>query len=205
MKKTCLWMVMASLLPMAASAQDNMSEDRVSLGIKIRAGGRYDNVRMCVATPAGTKIGPAMDVSFVTEWGLGDDLVLSLDLPVMRPILFATTFQMLQFEPDLTLKFVRRQSDRVDLVVGPSLGFSLHYGPDYLSESGGDLRGPSFFALGPRVGAFFGLDLKRPNGDFDFQLGFSPYVTPLYSINDPDSHEGLVVGGSLDGLFRFHR
>jgi len=205
MKKIGLWIVIASLLPMAASAQENLSENTVYFGIKISAGGRYDDVRMCVATPAGTRIGPAMDVSFVTEWGLGENLVLSLNLPVLRPILFATKFDMLQFEPDVTLKFVRRQSDRIDLVAGPSLGISLHYGPDYRSESEGDLRGPSFFALGPRMGAYAGVDFKRPNGDFDFQLGFSPYVTPLFSINDPGSHEGLVVGGSLDALFRFHR
>jgi len=205
MKKIGLWIVIASLLPMAASAQENLSENTVYFGIKISAGGRYDDVRMCVATPAGTRIGPAMDVSFVTEWGLGENLVLSLNLPVLRPILFATAFDMLQFEPDVTLKFVRRQSDRIDLVAGPSLGISLHYGPDYRSESEGDLRGPSFFALGPRMGAYAGVDFKRPNGDFDFQLGFSPYVTPLFSINDPGSHEGLVVGGSLDALFRFHR
>ena len=98
MKKIGLWIVIASLLPMAASAQENLSENTVYFGIKISAGGRYDDVRMCVATPAGTKIGPAMDVSFVTEWGLGDNLVLSLNLPVLRPILFATKFDMLQFD-----------------------------------------------------------------------------------------------------------
>ena len=209
MKRTWLWIVLASLLvsffPMAASAQNHLSENTVSFGFKIRAGGRYDDVRMCVATPAGTKIGPAMDVSFVTEWVLRDNLILSLNLPVFRPILFATKFHMLQFEPDLTLKFVRKQSDQIDLVAGPSLGFSLHYGPDYRSEPDGDLRGPSFFALGPRVGAYFGMNFNRPNEEFDFQLGLSPYVTPLFSIDDPDSHRGLVVGGSLDGLFRFNR
>lgn len=203
MKMMSLWIVFASFLPMEITAQEHLSEGTVVFGIKIRAGGRYDDVRMCVATSAGTKIGPARDVSFITEWGLSEDLVLSLNLPVLRPILFATKFDMLQFEPDLTLKFVRQQSDRIDLVAGPSLGISLHYGPDYRSESDGDLRGPSFFAMGPRVGAYFGIDFKRPKKPFDFQLGFSPYVTPLFSIDDPDSHKGLVVGGSLDALFRF--
>jgi hypothetical protein len=63
---------------------------------------------MCVATTAGTKIGPAMDVSFVTEWVLRDNLVLSLSVPVLRPILFATKFEMLQSESDLTLKSVQQ-------------------------------------------------------------------------------------------------
>jgi len=204
MKKSLLWIFIAAFLPIAASAQDNLSGDAVIFGIKVRAGGRYDNVRMCVATPAGEKIGPAMDVSFFTELGLSGNKFLSINVPVMRPILFAAQFDMLQFEPDVTLKFVAKQGDRIDLVAGPSLGVSLHYGPDYLSESDGDLRGPSFFALGPMVGAYFGIDFKRPNETFNFQLGFSPYVTPLFSINDPDSHKGLVVGGSLDALFRFN-
>jgi hypothetical protein len=205
MKIRCLWIVIASFLPMAVSAQDNLSEDSVIIGFKISLGGRHDDVRMCVATPAGTKLGPAMDVSFFAEFGLSDDVILSINLPVLRPLLFATKFDMLQFEPDATLKFVVQQGDKMDLVAGPTLGFSLHYGPDYLSELDGDLRGPSFFALGPRVGAYFGVDFKRPDKPFDFQLGFSPYVTPLFSINDPDSHKGLVVGGSLDTLFRFNR
>ena len=203
MKRMCLWIFVATFLPIAASAQDNRSEDTVVFGIKIRAGGRYDDVRMCVATSAGTKIGPAMDVSFFTEFGLRDDLILSINLPVLRPILFATKFHMLQFEPDATLKFVRQQGEKIDLVAGPSLGVSLHYGPDYRSESDGDLRGPSFFALGPRFGAYLGVDFKRSGESSNFQLGFSPYVTPLFSINDPDSHKGVVVGGSLDALFFF--
>lgn len=49
-----------------------------------------------------------MDVSFVTEWVLRGNLILSLNVPVLRPILFATKFDMLQFESDLTLKFVQR-------------------------------------------------------------------------------------------------
>jgi hypothetical protein len=190
---------------MVASAQEIPSENKVAFGIKIRAGGRHDDVRMCVATPAGSKLGPAMDVSFVTEFGLSDDLVLSLNVPVLRPLLFATKFDMLQFEPDVTLKFVVRQGESRDLVAGPSLGVSLHYGPDFRSESDGDLRGPSFFALGPRVGAYLGVNFKRPKESFDFQLGFSPYLTPLFSVNDPESHRGRVLGASLDGFFRFHR
>lgn len=205
MKTSILWFVIASLLPMAASAQEVLSKNTVTFGIKIRAGGRHDDVRMCVATPAGSKLGPAMDVSFVTEFVLSDDLVLSLNVPVLRPLLFATKFDMLQFEPDVTLKFVVKQGERRDLVAGPSLGVSLHYGPDFESELDGDLRGPSFFAMGPRVGAYVGVNFKRPSESFDFQLGFSPYVTPLFSIKDPESHQGRVVGGSLDALFRFNR
>jgi hypothetical protein len=205
MKTLGLWFLIASFLPMAAYAQRIPSENTVTFGIKIRAGGRHDDVRMCVATPAGSKLGPAMDVSFITEFGLSNDLVLSLNVPVLRPILFATRFNMLQFEPDVTLKFLVKEGERRELVAGPSLGVSLHYGPDFRSELDGDLRGPSFFALGPRVGAYVGVNFKRPGKSFGFQLGFSPYVTPLFSINDPESHQGRVVGGSLDALFHFNR
>lgn len=205
MKTTVLWIAIASFLPMAASAQIIPSENTVTFGIKISAGGRHDDVRMCVATPAGSKLGPAMDISFITEFGLSDDLVLSVNVPVLRPLLFATKFDMLQFEPDVTLKIVVRQGESRDLVAGPSLGFSLHFGPDFRSEPDGDLRGPSFFALGPRVGAYVGVNFKRPSDSFDFQFGISPYVTPLFSINDPESHQGRVVGGSLDALILFSR
>lgn len=205
MKNRCLWVVLAFLVPMVASAQATPLEDDVRFGVKIRVGGRHDDVRMCVATPAGSKLGPAMDVSFVTEFGLSDDLVLSLNLPVLRPLLFAARFGMLQFEPDATLKFVVQEGERRDLVAGPSLGVSLHYGPDFRSELDGELRGPSFFALGPRVGAYLGVNFRRPNESFDFQLGVSPYVTPLFSINDPQSHRGRVIGGSLDALFLSNR
>jgi hypothetical protein len=205
MRTKCLWIVIASFLPTAASSQEIPSENTVTFGIKISAGGRHDDVRMCVATAAGSKLGPAMDVSFVTAFGLGDDLVLSLNVPVLRPLLFAAKFDMLQFEPDITLKFVAKQGERRDLVAGPSLGVSLHYGPDFQSELEGDLRGPSFFALGPRVGAYVGVNFKRPSESFGFELGISPYVTPLFSVNDPEAHRGRVVGGSLDALFRFNR
>jgi hypothetical protein len=29
-------------------------------------------------------------------------------------------------------------------------------------------------------------------------------VTPLFSVNDPQDHQGIVVGGMLEGHFRFH-
>jgi len=170
----------------------------VVLGVRITLGGRYDNVRRCVVTPKGTPGGPAADVQFFAEVPLSADLRLTFNLPVMRPILFAAAFQVLQFEPDVTLTWRRRASDSIDWIVGPSLGVSLHYGPDYLS----DLSGPKFFALGPTVGAYVGLDFKR-SGTFNFQLGLHPYVTPLFGVSDPAGHKGVVVGAMLEGPFRF--
>jgi len=182
---------------------DIAANDPMLFGFKIRIGGRYDNVRKCVASKTGTKGGPAADISAFAEFPAGSGTLVHVDLPIMRPILFAAAFHMLQFEPTVALKFSDRSSNKVGWVAGPALGVSLHYGPDYNSETSGPGRTPDFFAIGPIVGAYAGLDFRRPGKAFNFQLGFSPYVTPLFSIGDPQNHRGVVIGGLLDGLFRF--
>jgi hypothetical protein len=50
----------------------------------------------------------------------------------------------------------------------------------------------------------FGVKV-RIGGRYDNvrQLGISPYVTPLFGIGDPQNHRGVVIGGLVDGLFRF--
>jgi hypothetical protein len=191
------------LLATTAVSAAAHAEEPPALGFKVSAGGRYDDVRLCVVTGQGVKGGPAGDISFVAEFGSVKNVLFSLDVPVFRPILFATSFDMLQFEPDVTAKFIYPKQEKLAFVVGPSLGFSLHYGPDYQSSAHGSGRGPSFFAMGPRVGGYFGLDFKRPQQTFNFQLGLHPYVTPLFGVSDPADHKGVVVGGSLDLLFRF--
>ena len=188
----------------AAQATDTVdNSEQVIFGFKISAGGRYDNVRMCVATPPGTKGGPALDISFFTEIGLKKNVSLLVNVPVMRPVLFATAFKMLQFEPEVSLLFRKVTDGNVDVIAGPSLGMTFHYGPDYTSDLNGSERGPSFFAMGPKIGGFAGVDFKRPGEKFNFMLGVSPYVSPLFGINDAQDHKGVVIGGSLDGLFRF--
>lgn len=178
--------------------------DEFIFGVKVRLGGRYDNVRMCVASDPGTPGGPAADVSVFAEFPVASDTSLHIDLPVFRPIMFAAAFHMLQFEPTVTLKFRPAQGDDVTFVVGPTLGVSLHYGPDYKSATDNPDRGSSFFALGPIVGGYLGLDFPRPGQAFNFELGISPYVMPMWGISDPDNHRGVVIGGLLDGLFRFN-
>ncbi len=186
-----------------STAQLAEPEDQIIFGLKLRAGGRYDDVRMCVGSPAGVKGGPAADISFFTEFGVSEKMSVSFNIPIMRPILFGAAFKMLQLEPEASLNFrIEREGD-VDVIVGPSLGVTLHYGPDYKSERSGVGRGPSFFAMGPRVGGYVGLDFKRPGETFNFQLGLSPYIAPLFAIDDPENHRGVVVGGMLDGQFRF--
>ena len=173
------------------------------IGPKIRMGGRFDNIRMCVATPSGTKGGPAADVSLSTEIALNKTISLDIDLPVFRPLMFGLAFDMLQFEPSVTLKFRRMGNGSADLVGGPTLGISLHYGPDYRSESSGDGRTASFFAMGPMLGGYVGVDFKRPSRKFNLQLGVTPYVEPLFGVNDSRNHRGVVVGGLLDLQLRF--
>jgi hypothetical protein len=193
-------------LPGIASARqmaDSGDENQVIFGVMVSAGGRYDDVRMCVATPPGTRGGPAMDISVFTEIGLKKNVSLLVNLPVMRPILFGAAFRMLQFEPEASLLFRKVSDGKADFVAGPTVGVIFHYGPDYRSESKGDNRGDSFFAMGPKLGGYVGVDFKRPGKKMNFQLGLSPYVSPLFGISDPDNHRGVVVGGALDGLFRF--
>jgi hypothetical protein len=187
----------------ADAAAQAAPDDEVVLGVKVRFGGRYDDVRMCVASDPGVKGGIAADVSFFMEFGVHADWALHVDLPVFRPILFAASFGMLQFEPAVTAKYRVRTGGSVDVLVGPTLGLSMHYGPDYRSASSGAGRSPSFFAMGPTVGGYVGLDFLRPGKAFNFQIGVSPYVSPLFSIGDPAGHRGVVAGGLVDALFRW--
>jgi hypothetical protein len=193
-----------ALVPSEAGAQDANKDDRTLLfGFKVSVGGRYDNIRMCVATPAGVKGGPALDVSFFAEIGIKSDVSVIVNVPVFRPVMFAAAFRMLQFEPDVTLAFRHELGDRLDLVVGPTVGLTFHYGPDYTSERSGPDRTPSFFAMGPRIGAYLGLDFKRGDSNFNFQLGIQPYASPLFVAGERRPSQGVILGSTLDGLFRF--
>ncbi len=171
-------------------------------GVKFRLGGRYDDVRMCVASPAGAKGGMAADISFFAEFGLSNNKSLHIDIPVFRPILFAASFNMLQFEPTVNLRFRKSKNDYSDFIAGPTLGVSLHYGPDYNSEQNAPDRTYSFFAMGPIIGGYFGIEFKR-NKASNFEIGISPYLIPLFSINDINKHSGIVAGALIDISFRF--
>lgn len=194
---------MLALHPLPVSAAQPQQSGDYTIGLKTRVGGRYDNVRMCVATPAGVKGGSAADISFFLEYAFSPDSSIAFDLPVFRPLLFAAAFEMLQYEPSVSLLYRLAGDESIDYIVGPTFGASFHYGPDYRSEPSGDARRDSFFAMGPTAGAYLGLDFKRPGETFNFQLGISPYFTPLFGIDDPDHHQGVVIGALLDGVFRF--
>jgi hypothetical protein len=159
---------------------------------------------MCVASPAGAKGGLAADISFLIDRKISDNKALHFDIPLFRPIFFGLAFDMLQFEPAVTLKFRKEMNDKIDLRYGPSLGISLHYGPSYLSESEGENRLESFFSLGPIIGAYLGWEFKNPNKAYNFEIGISPYVTPLFGIENDPSHDGVIIGGLVDFAFNFN-
>lgn len=194
-------MFLLSLLPLLLPAQAS-GQFGMTLSTRARMGARYDDVRMCVATPAGVNGGPAGDVSALFSWSAGGDRRLELDLPVMRPILFGAAFRMLQFEPSLALTFELDRTARRELRAGPLAGISLHYGPDEDSEPSGEGRTDPFFALGPFVGATGSIAFLRPRGAFDVLIGVTLYATRLFSPEDPD-RGGFVFGGSLDVGLRF--
>jgi hypothetical protein len=175
-------------------------------GIKIRMGGRFDNVRKCVASKPGTKGGIAADISLFAETPLSNNGSFHIDLPVMRPILFALAFKMLQFEPSVSWRFTNTSPETKNgFTYGPMLGFSLHYGPDYTFDAKPDTAKHAFFALGPTIGGFAGYTFNRSSGQPRISLGVSPYVTPLFSVNDPNKRKGVVIGGLLDAGFYFKR
>jgi hypothetical protein len=192
-----------SLILIVLLPQNSSANSPLHFGTKIRAGGRYDNVRMCVASPPGVNGGPAMDISAFISLGLKPGIRMEFDLPVGRPILFATAFSMLQFEPSATLKFSILTTKKIEIMAGPTVGLSLHYGPDVDSEASGDRRTSSFFAMGPISGGYMGVNFLRPEGKFDLQIGVTLYVTPLFSIGESQTHNGIVIGGSLDIGLKF--
>jgi len=169
-----------------------------SFGVNVMVGGRYDNMRMCVASPAGAKGGPIADIVFKTSYHINDRAAIALKVPVMRPILFGVAFKMLQFEPEISLEYRSSINDDVSFVVGPALGLSLHYGPDY-QASRDDEDAESFFAAGPIVSALLGFDFTNESG-LSRIIGLRPFYTPLFA---GERSTGTIWGGTIEGHFDF--
>ncbi len=155
------------------------------------AGGRYDNVRMCVATGGGVKGGPVADIMFLTKYTLTEKSSITFNLPVMRPLLFAIAFHMLQFEPEFTFQYRKVLNDGKAVLTGPGLGVSLNYGPDYKSDLKN--RGESFFAAGPFISWQFGVEFQV--GQKTRVLGIRAFYVPLTAKDHPD---GTVLGAALE-------
>lgn len=185
---------MLLILSLVAFATQAAGPD-VSYGIRVMVGIRYDNLRMCVATPAGKKGGPIADIMLDTRFRLKDDLNLTINLPVMRPILFGIAFKMLQFEPGITLEKTRRLNDRRAIIAGPGLGISFHYGPDY--ESDKKSRGESFFAIGPYLSALCAFRGSTESGKTR-GVGLRAFYVPLFSQGQ---RPGTVAGCAIEGEF----
>lgn len=190
MRKTILALsILFSLIHPINGQESNQNKN--SYGILLMAGGRYDNYRMCVASPAGVKGGSMADIMFITKHKLNDTLSLTFNLPVMRPILFGLAFKMIQFEPEFTLEYNKFISEKINLVTGPGIGISFHYGPDYTSDL--DNLGESFFAMGPFLSWQTGIEFKKKSV-VKSVAGLKAFYVPLFA---KDRSSGTVLGGAL--------
>ena len=161
----------------------------MDFGIRFSFGGRYDNVRMCVATPGGTPGGPAADVSLLLTSRNNGSGYMEFNLPVFRPLFFHLKFEMLQFEPEFT--WIPHPDTPWSLGVG--LGAIVHYGPDYKSTSGN--RGNDFWAFGPKISFLILRKFKSKMLGGTHTLGLRPYLSPLFSA---DYRTGIVLGLNLE-------
>jgi hypothetical protein len=194
MKKTIFILIL--LLPALFSVYA-ADERSFSLGLSMAAGGRYDNVRMCIASDAGVPGGIAMEpFGLVFEYRFNENFGMGGYLPIGRPILFAVVPEMLQFLPELVFNIHIPIDETMSLVFHPAIGASLHYGPDYNSDQ--ENRGTEFFAAGPRISILSGIALHR-NENNEFILGLKPYFEYLIS----DYRSGFVIGGEFDFQYRY--
>jgi len=190
MKKDLIAIACSALLTGVLAAEEKAA---LTFGVHTIAGGRYDDVRMCVGSPAGVKGGPIMDAYLDVVLRTSDETQLVLNLPVMRPILFGAAFGMLQFEPQVTLEYAPAESG---FVYGGGLGAVFHYGPDYRSSL--EDRSEDFFAVGPLVSASVG---KRIDAKQGYWLpGVKVFYSPLFS---DDRNLGMVAGAALELHYRF--
>jgi hypothetical protein len=180
-----------------ANYGQNSNKSKNSHAILFMAGSRYDNVRMCVASPAGAKGGAMADIMFVTKHKLKENQYLTFNLPVMRPILFGLAFKMLQFEPEVMFEYHKVLNPRINFVTGPGIGLSFHYGPDYKSDLSN--KSESFFAMGPLFSWQNGIAFKK-EGVAKSVAGLKAFYIPLFA---KDRSTGTVLGGALFYTFYF--
>jgi hypothetical protein len=190
----------------AAQSVPGPTAGRIVFGVKVSLGARYDAVRAKQADSGGSKKGAFLDTSLFMDIDMTDKLALRINLPVFRPIYFAAAYNIFHFEPEIGLLFRVPTDDYVDVLVGPTLGATLHYGADYVSLKRDAILGAPFFAIGPRIGGYAGLDAV-PNPDvwqeWEFQVGISPYYSLLFSVDDAQKHRGFAIGGSAEGFLGF--
>ena len=175
------------------------AENSFQLGLSFAAGARYDEVRMCVASPVGYK--GVLHLNLLDLLLKESQQILGFGgyIPLGRPLLFGTAFRMLQFLPEAVVSLHIPINDSIDFLTDFGAGASFHYGPDYKSGlNSGDPRSPDFFAVGPRGSLFFGIAYLLQN-NIALKVGVRPYVEYLFS----DYLSGFVAGGELDIQVRF--
>ncbi len=190
MKKTILALSILISLTQSIYGQDS-DKSKNSYGILFMAGGRYDNYRMCVASSAGVKGGPMADIMLFTKHRLNDRHSLTFNLPILRPIIFGLAFKMLQFEPELSLEYNKLINGKINLVTGPGIGISFHYGPDYKSDLNN--LGESFFAIGPLLSWKTGIEFKKESV-VKSGVGLKVFYIPLFAKDKPS---GTVLGAAF--------
>ncbi|GAB1456847.1 hypothetical protein MASR2M48_21550 [Spirochaetota bacterium] len=168
-----LFLLAMIVLTNGVSAQD---ERGVSFGIHILAGGRYDNVRMCAASPAGVPGGPIGELYFDVLIPVSERGTVAFNIPLFRPIMFALAFDMLQLEPLVMYEYMLGEEGAgMRPLIGGGLGMILHYGPDYNTSA--NEPGEPFFSVGPLFNGFFGLTL----GESNLSAGIKGFYSPLFT------------------------
>jgi hypothetical protein len=160
------------------------SKNSLPFGFLILAGGHYDDMRMCIASPAGTKGGAVADIMLITRLRFTNEHSLTFNLPILRPLIFSSAFKMLQFNPEFRFEITAPINKKMDFVHGPALGANFHYGPDYKSDIYN--KGASFFAAGPSIGYFAGIGFNFP-GNYYSIIAIRIFYSPLFS-------EGRTLG-----------
>lgn len=192
MKSTCIISLLLLLNLMSFAQSIKSSEPKY--GVLFMGGTRYDDVRRCVATSPGTKGGPMADIMLTRFFKLSETKSLRISLPVMRPILFAVAFKMLQFEPEANLFINSTSGESKKLFLSPGLGLSLNYGPDYMSDNGEDAE--RFFSVGPTFSMQSGLKLGAAKTS---SVSFRVFYTPLFASGVGTN--GTVLGASIQYWF----
>ncbi|MDA3892245.1 MAG: hypothetical protein PF517_11335 [Salinivirgaceae bacterium] len=169
---------------------------KFSVGIMAMGGGRYDDVRMCVASPAGVKGGPIGDIMLAFRHRKNDKFAFVFNLPVFRPVLFAAAFNLLQFEPEVNFEIHKAINEKRNFFSGPGLGLSLNYGPDYKSNKNNPTE--SFFSIGPIINYQVGFLFKTKVQN---SIVLKAFYIPLFSSNGHDN--GNVAGGALQYALYF--
>lgn len=186
MKKVLFFLVLAFILTGGVFAQENGG---FGIGIHVLGGGRYDNVRMCVGSPPGVPGGPIGEVYLDLRFPMGENGRLIVNLPIMRPILFAVSFKMLQLEPQITYEYTFGSGDGLRPVIAGGLGAVFHYGPDYTSNP--ESPGPSFFSVGPLVTGSAGVKFWKER----IITGLKLFYAPLFTADRPI---GTILGGGVE-------